>query len=228
MAKSKKIWFTSDTHYNHKNIVSSITRWDDKTGCRDFNSVEEMNDTIVNNINNVVGPDDVLYHLGDWSFGTEKTIKEFRDRINCKEVHLILGNHDREFTSNRKVHTYFDSVAYYREIWIDELQTKLILSHYPMKSWNGSMWGSWMIHGHCHGNLPGYIHPNILKTLLDEGRYDDIKLLSENKKVEGIYPNGTSIDIGIDCHPEFRPFSFDEVKAYMDEARGYIDCKIIK
>jgi|TARA_R110000744_G_scaffold316918_3_gene423561 calcineurin-like phosphoesterase family protein len=175
-----------------------------------------MNDTIVNNINNVVGENDVLYHLGDWSFGSAKTVGDFRDRINCKEIHLILGNHDREFTKNIEVHSHFSSVSYYRELWLEDIQTKVILSHYPMKSWNGSMYGNWMLYGHTHGNLENYIHPRILKKLLDEGRHDDIKLLSENKKVEGVSPNGTSLEIGIDCHPEFRPFSLSEVKEYMD------------
>ena len=227
MHKDKKIWFTSDTHYNHRNIIKSLTTWQRTSGCRDFVSLQEMNDTIVNNINSVVGEDDVLYHLGDWSFGSAKTVGDFRDRINCKEIHLILGNHDREFTKGLEVHSHFTSVSQYRELWIDEIETKIILSHYPMKSWNGSMYGNWMLYGHTHGNLQNSIQPATLKMLLDEGRHDDIKLLSENKKVDGIFPNGTSLEIGIDCHSEFRPFSFEEVKEYMDDVKRYIDCKII-
>jgi len=216
MQKDKKIWFTSDTHYNHRNIIKSLTTWQRTSGCRDFDSLQEMNDTIVNNINSVVGEDDVLYHLGDWSFGSAQTIGEFRERINCKEIHLILGNHDREFTKNVDVHNHFSSVSYYRELWLDEIQTKIIMSHYPMKSWNGSMYGNWMLFGHTHGNLENYIHPKILRQLLDDGNMEAIESLANNEIVEGISPNGTSFEIGIDCHPEFRPFSLSEVKEYMD------------
>jgi calcineurin-like phosphoesterase family protein len=89
------IWFTSDTHYNHKNICKGVTEWSDADiSCRDFQTIEEMNDAIVNSINKYVMENDILYHLGDWSFGGINSIWEFRKQIKCKNIHLILGNHD--------------------------------------------------------------------------------------------------------------------------------------
>ena len=62
------IWFTSDSHYGHTNIAGpKVSRW--QRGYRDFNSVWEMNKSLIDGINKYVKEDDILYHLGDWSFG---------------------------------------------------------------------------------------------------------------------------------------------------------------
>ena len=63
--KGQKLWFTSDTHYNHANICSATTQWKDPVTCREFKTLEHMNATLVGNINEFVGQDDVLFHLGD-------------------------------------------------------------------------------------------------------------------------------------------------------------------
>ncbi len=78
------IYFTSDSHYNHKNIVSGVTRWEDKSGCRDFSTKEEMDEAIIANINRVVKTDDTLFHLGDVAFQGPDKVKEFRARINVR------------------------------------------------------------------------------------------------------------------------------------------------
>lgn len=71
MEKLKQnIYFTSDCHWNHANICSATSSWENKEiNCRNFNSLDEMNDTIIKSINSIVGKNDILYHLGDWSFG---------------------------------------------------------------------------------------------------------------------------------------------------------------
>ena len=78
------IYFSSDFHYSHKNIVKGTSSWPDKTGTRDFKTVEEHDNTIIKNINNTVKEDDDLYFIGDWSFGGIKNILICRERINCK------------------------------------------------------------------------------------------------------------------------------------------------
>ena len=78
----QKLFFTSDTHYNHSNICRATTKWvGSENLTRDFKSLEHMNSTLVNNINEVVGEDDILIHLGDWSFGGFEQIEEFRNKI---------------------------------------------------------------------------------------------------------------------------------------------------
>jgi len=84
LKQEQRLWFTSDTHYNHTNICRATTRWTDADSVtRDFSSLQKMNETLVSNINKYVQQDDILIHLGDWSFGGFESIKEFRDRIVC-------------------------------------------------------------------------------------------------------------------------------------------------
>lgn len=101
IVKNQNIWFTSDTHYSHSNICSATSKWKASNLTRKFSSLEEMNNTIINNINNKVGEDDILFHLGDWSFGGLDKIFEFRKQIKCKNIHLILGNHDHHIENKK-------------------------------------------------------------------------------------------------------------------------------
>lgn len=101
----KRVFITSDTHYGHKNLCRGVSAWDanrSQDSVRDFDTLDEMNDQIVHKINAVVGEDDYLIHLGDWSFGGFENIKKFRDRIVCKNILLVLGNHDHHIENNRE------------------------------------------------------------------------------------------------------------------------------
>lgn len=105
--ENKNIWVTSDTHYGHKNICRGVTEWrtvDNKipiTQTRDFPTIDKMNDTIVKNINSVVNQNDILIHGGDWSFGGIENIWNFYNRLNCKNIYLILGNHDHHIERDK-------------------------------------------------------------------------------------------------------------------------------
>ena len=157
---NKNIWFTSDTHYGHKNIVLAETEWRDSLGnkpiesLRDFASVEEMNNLMIENINNAVDKDDYLFHLGDWSFGGVERIAEFRERIQCKNIVLLLGNHDHHIRNNTEnVKDLFLEVSDYIELKVTSNNAKshkLVLCHYPIVSWNKQYYGAMMIHGHQH------------------------------------------------------------------------------
>lgn len=150
-----KVWITSDLHYSHKNICRGVTNWRTQEGdipvssTRDFVNIDHMNDTIVNNINSVVGQDDTLIMLGDVSFGGFENIGIFLDRLVCKNIHLILGNHDHHIENNRgNIHDRFLSVNHYLEVNIED--KNFVLSHYPFQSWNGLNKGVIMLHGHVH------------------------------------------------------------------------------
>jgi calcineurin-like phosphoesterase family protein len=153
--KNKNVFITSDTHYGHSNICRGTTNWRLPDGSipvdqtRDFETIEKMNDTIVNNINSMVGQDDVLIHLGDWSFGGFDNIKKFRERIICKEIHIILGNHDHHILNNKEnVRELFTSVSEYNTL--KYLNSTFVLFHYPITSWNGLHKGDIHLHGHVH------------------------------------------------------------------------------
>ena len=132
-------YYTSDLHLSHKNIIA----YED----RPFNSIEEMNNTIIDNINYRLSSDDELYILGD--FTLEKNphrVSELIKRIKRKK-HLIIGNHDY-FVKNESLCSLFDSVHHYLEIEDDG--QKIILFHYPIQNWNLKHYGSIHLYGHVH------------------------------------------------------------------------------
>lgn len=156
--KNQRLWFTSDTHYDHTNICYSTSQWTDKSRCRKFDSLDQMNNTLVKNINNFIRQDDILFHLGDWSFGGFEQIQKFRDQIVCKNIHIITGNHDHHIENNRNdVQSLFSSVNKYLELtvkWQDGgTHTKkqdFVLMHFPIASWNDMSKGTIHLHGHVH------------------------------------------------------------------------------
>jgi calcineurin-like phosphoesterase family protein len=156
--KGQRLWFTSDTHYNHANICSATTKWIDPVTCREFKSLEKMNAVLVGNINEVVEQDDILFHLGDWSFGGFEQIELFRNQIVCKNVHIITGNHDHHIENNRDgVQSVFSSVNKYLDLVVKyNVGTPLMgeqrfaLMHFPIASWDNMARGAIHLHGHVH------------------------------------------------------------------------------
>lgn len=180
--KNTNVWITSDTHFSHKNICRGVTSWRLPNGeipveqTRDFSTIEKMNMAIVNNINSVVGQDDILIHLGDVSFNGFDQIREFYNRLICKNIHLILGNHDHHVLNNRDgIQDLFQSVSHYNTLEIGDFKFQLM--HYPISSWDGLNKGVMHLHGHCH--------------------------LPTNKR----FGVGKRMDVGMDGHPEFRPYN---------------------
>ena len=89
-----KLWFTADTHFGHANIIRYCKR--------PFTSVEEMDQTLINNINELVQTEDTLYHLGDFSFGRQSKTNNaarYLEQIKCKKVIIIPGNHDPHYAT---------------------------------------------------------------------------------------------------------------------------------
>jgi len=186
----KNYFFTADTHYSHSNIVKGISTWDDKEhSARDFKTLEEMNETLINNINGVVGVNDELWHLGDWSFGGFEEAVKFRNAINCKNIFFIPGNHDNHLQKMIEAKLFSD-VFYIFGIGFEKKSRRKInkqrmtLSHFPFMVWDKHAKGAWQLYGHSHGNL--------------------------------IPTNRKQLDVGIDTHPEFRPYHFDEINEIMD------------
>jgi len=156
--KGQRIFFTSDSHYNHSNICSATSNWGDDSKTRDFKSLDHMNATLVDNINSMVGENDVLFHLGDFSFGGFDKIGEFRSRILCKNIHLVLGNHDHHIERNKDgIRSLFASVNHYVSLDLrrsgkrSEMdKISMILCHFPIASWDGMNDGRIHLHGHVH------------------------------------------------------------------------------
>lgn len=134
-------FFVSDTHFGH----DSIRRYTN----RPFESVDEMNEILIQNWNSVVGPHDYVYHLGDFGFGHPKEMLRIFNQLNGVK-HLAHGNHDKKEVIRLpwawiKEQYGFKKDDYY--IW---------LNHYPMRSWNRSYHGSGHLHGHVHSLCKPY------------------------------------------------------------------------
>lgn len=164
------VFFLGCPHINHKNICRGVSNWKELRGTRDFNTLEDMNNTIINSINRCVFTNDTLFLLGDILFGPKEKFSEFYSRINCKNIHLILGNHDawllrdEHFLDRQR----FSSINNYLEIIIDK--QFICLFHYPIVEWNNKNRGSWCVCSHSHGMLPqSTVKNNDFGKLLDVG-----------------------------------------------------------
>lgn len=147
----KIIWVISDTHFSHKNIVKGTSNWSgDRNKCRQFETVEEHDECIVNNINQVVHENDILIHCGDWSFGGRSNIQKFREQINCKTIWFLYGNHDEYIRLDKELQGLFSWCGDYLEL--KYCYQTFVFSHYPIGSWRDLKDGWMNIHGHCHGN----------------------------------------------------------------------------
>jgi|694.fasta_scaffold40706_8 calcineurin-like phosphoesterase family protein len=217
-----QVFFTSDTHYHHKNICRGSSNWSNKDSCRDFELLQHMDDALADGINSVVESGDILFHLGDYSFGDPMYYRDFRSRINCGNVYLIYGNHDEWIIQNNyDLQSLFTDVGFYREATISG--QKIIMSHYAFRVWNHSHRGSWMLHGHSHGTLQPSICGDVVHELVNKKRYDELHLLADGRHPK-VHPNGKVMDVGVDTHPEFRPYSFDEIQQIMSKREiAYVD-----
>ena len=143
------IWFTSDTHLGHSNIIKHCNR--------PFTSLMEMDTTIIDNINSRVTESDTLYHLGDFCF-QKRWAEKYRSRINCHNLILVMGNHDpanADGTPKAWFAKLFSRVytLTYLNIQINNKVQLVALSHYAMRTWRQSHYGSWNLYGHSHGTL---------------------------------------------------------------------------
>jgi len=111
------IFFTSDTHFGHANIITYSNR--------PFSSVEDMNEKLIENWNKRVSIDSVVYHLGDFAMGPRQNIY-LRQKLNGK-ITLIKGNHDRSTAA--MLQAGFDKV--YKNLTIEVDGYKLYLAHIP-------------------------------------------------------------------------------------------------
>lgn len=141
------IWFTSDHHFGHKNIIEFSKR--------PFASVEEMNVEMVKRWNEKIAPDDIVYHLGDFALMSPGKVRQLREQLNGK-IHLITGNHE---SSALACADCFEWIKDYFELTVEDEdahkgQRFIVLFHYAMRVWNASHYGTWHLYGHSHGDLP--------------------------------------------------------------------------
>jgi len=142
---ARNIWVISDTHFGHQNILTFKNS--DGYNVRDFSSVKDMNDCMIDRWNSVVKQGDKVYHLGDVFFGSKDDFKTLWPKLNGSK-RLIVGNHDDiKFLSSGG---FFQKV----QMWRVFCEFGLILTHVPVhqSGLTGKRGGLINIHGHIHSN----------------------------------------------------------------------------
>ena len=142
---TQNIYFTADLHFGHKNILTLANRR--------FKSIEDHDNFVIENINNTVSPADHLYILGDLGFH-----KDFMglltqiSKINCKNIHIIKGNHDNIANLVRlKRDKIIADVKEMKTVKKD--RRSIFCCHYPMREWPGFYRGHYHAYGHVHATL---------------------------------------------------------------------------
>lgn len=139
--------FTSDSHFGHQLMLKF----------RPFSTVEEMDEHLIEMWNAVVRPDDIVWHLGDFSCHDEARTKQIFNRLPGRK-RLILGNHDvhgdGSVRKSLRGLAWDQPPTHYAEVKIDG--ERIALHHYAMRTWSASVHGSWHLYGHSHGRLPAY------------------------------------------------------------------------
>jgi calcineurin-like phosphoesterase family protein len=224
-----QIFFTSDTHYNHKNIVRGTSQWktfeegSSHQKTRDFDTLEEHNEALVKAINDTVKVDDELWHLGDWSFGGFDSIWQFRKRLHCKKVHLVFGNHDEHIVANKLINLKAEEDKniweHYFEFTVrdqpDYGEYRLIqdifqsVQHYKELS----------IDGHklvlCHFAM----------RVWNKSHKGAIMLFghSHNTLSPGDYADKRTMDVGVDTRADMKPYSWEEIRKIMNRRPALAD-----
>lgn len=139
-------WFTSDLHFFHKNILRYCA------ASRPFDTIEDMNAELVRQWNAHVSPQDTVWILGDVSFGAVEPTVEILNQLKGRKQ-LIRGNHDYKMMRHAEFRECFVSIDHYREFRHEGVL--ICLMHYPIASWNERNHGSFMLHGHSHGQPTG-------------------------------------------------------------------------
>lgn len=214
-----KVYLMADSHWGHGNIIKYcqrpfLTEVDKQRLTHDgawFNgkwtgkesrwrmtdeAIWMMNNDIIDNINDLVGEDDTLWHLGDWAFAPKhdyyRRCRDYRDRIKCRHLNLVFGNHDQ-----RSIRDLFDQTYDQHELYVGN--QLVVLNHYAMAIWDKSHRSSIQLFGHSHGGADSWL--------------------------DKIMPNHRSMDVGVDAAARilgaYRPFTFDEIMSHIGNRTGH-------
>ena len=176
-----RVFFTSDTHFYHTNIINFCGR--------PFKNVEVMNETLIANWNSVVGPDDIVFHLGDFCLGGSAEWTNILNRLNGK-IYLIVGNHDIK-NLRQGYYSHFEHIA--MQMHIEVGNQKIYLNHCPFLCYGGAYRETWQLFGH--------VHTSKQNTGIDAPR------------LHMLFP--TQYDVGVDNN-NFTPVSFEQVKRIIE------------
>ncbi len=200
------IWFTGCRHFSHENKSGKgIIQYKQ----RPFKSILEHDEALVSNYNNCVKDGDTVFDLGDFALTNVTRIKELLKSLKGEKA-LILGDHDRTISKNYKEFVSKDMLMWLRtryELMLkpkpgSQKGKKIVLSHYPMLSWNGKAYDrSWQLYSHSHGDID--MHNGLLS--FDVSVDSVAKYLKESRGGDNLLKE------------DYRPFSIDEILGVIRE-----------
>lgn len=177
-------WFTADSHFGHENIIRYCNR--------PFANASEMDAELIQGWNARVGPDDTVYHLGDFTLNEIGFCASILRRLNGK-IKILPGSHDWRWLEGFSETIIYSASGHVVEVTSPLLSLEfdhdgkyplvIVLCHYALRVWDRSHYGSWHLYGHSHGNLIGI---------------------------------GKSFDVGVDAMTDFVPINMDEVQLIME------------
>lgn len=143
------VFATADHHFGHTNIIKFCDR--------PFVDAHDMDRAMISAWNSIVGPEDTVYHLGD--FTLTDSLSPWIHALNFARLYIIPGGHDYRWLAK------FDRTLGPRVQILDPLVTVefpsgnkypnvVVMCHYPMLTWDRSHYGSLHLHGHSHGGIP--------------------------------------------------------------------------
>ena len=231
-----KLFFTSDHHWSHSNIIkycnrpflsdqerairdTALKNPDDQTAVLAWrrlrisqDSVDRHDETLIENWNKVVPSDGVVYHLGDVAFARSpeqiERAKKLLKRLNGK-IYVLKGNHDH--WNIYKLSNRFEWVKDYFELKVHDKGAThgtqlIVLFHYAMVVFNKSHHCSILAYGHSHGTLNAWVDKHL--------------------------PNARMLDVGVDSiaqklskdgllkTKDYRPISYAELVSFLQEKKG--------
>jgi calcineurin-like phosphoesterase family protein len=187
------VFFTSDTHFNHKMIVKFCDR--------PYETIEEHDEDLIRKWNEKVNDDSIIFHLGDFGFGPYPHLIDIARRLKGKKI-LLLGNHDWKNIvkqENKKfdgtsLSDCFEEIT--QQLFLTIEGQKIYLNHFPFLCMNGVYTPDkiWQLFGHVHS------------------RKNDTGL--DKTRLSMLFP--TQYDVGVDNN-HFTPLSFNEIKTIIEK-----------
>ena len=173
------VFFTSDLHFGHENIADLCHR--------PYKSIFEMDEALIENWNEKVNKNDVVYIVGDIVIDKRK-LPEYIERLSGKKI-LVVGNHDEAWCKREELKAYFEEVTPYLRTNLNS--HPITLCHYPMLEWHASREKNkrklgYLVHGHIHNRV--------------------------SSKYDGIYRQFNALNAGVDVNG-YAPVTFDELVA---------------
>ena len=179
-----KVFFTSDMHFGHFNIIELVERKNDEDKL--FESAEEMNEYLINAWNEIIPEDAIVIDLGDFMFKLPMSdARGIIKRLNFKEIHFVKGNHGRNYYKEfenigRKVIVHDKDIVHVivDDDEFEDNRCEFQVCHYPLVEWDRKFKGAMHLYGHTHHDHPneavGSLHIGIDTNKLRPLAYQEI------------------------------------------------------